>query len=235
MNTKKIIYRFEFSDQSVQYPVSLERRTLSSITYDDEENLPDWTLLVHKQCSHCPFTTNQRMHCPIAVALCRLMEAFGQVDFNQKADMTVIAEERSYYRHDRAEIGFGSLIGLVMVTAGCPHLDKLRPMAYTHLPFARFEETLYRAVSMYLTSRYFLSRRGIDAPSDLTGLLAVYADVNRVNTTIPQRIRNLPDGGANMDAIAGLDGIAGAVALSIAGDWWDPIDHFFHTYEMDER
>ena len=53
-----------------------------------------------------------------------------------------------------------SLIGIYMVTSGCPIMDKLRPMARFHLPFASTEETIYRAISTYLLGQYFLEQKG---------------------------------------------------------------------------
>lgn len=53
------------------------------------------------------------------------------------------------------QIGLYSLLGLVMATSGCPHLDFLRPLALHPLPFSSIHETVFRVSSSYLTEQYF--------------------------------------------------------------------------------
>tara|TARA_B100000686_G_scaffold86198_1_gene93073 strand:- start:90 stop:251 length:162 start_codon:yes stop_codon:yes gene_type:complete len=45
-------------------------------------------------------------------------------------------DERCYVEHTTMTEAVSSLLGIYMVTSGCPVMDKLRPMVRFHLPLA---------------------------------------------------------------------------------------------------
>jgi hypothetical protein len=110
----------------------------------------------------------------------------------------------------------GSLMGIYMVTSGCPILDKMRPMVETHLPLYTPEETVYRAITMYLMAQYFRSRNGFEPWWDLKGLADYYKEVQTVNLSFAERLRSISDKGEpTLNAIALLDSHGETVKESI--------------------
>src|SRR5262249_45179319 len=74
-----------------------------------------------------------------------------------------------------------SLIGIFMVTSGCPVMNKLRPMVDTHLPFMTSAESTYRVISMYLLAQFFRQRQGRKPDWALEGLLGVLEAAKETN------------------------------------------------------
>src|SRR5437870_8103956 len=87
---------------------------------------------------------------------------------------------------------------MYMVTSACTVMDKRRPMVRFHLPFGSMEETVYRAVSMYLTAQYLLMRKGKTPDWDLKKLVEIYKAVTHVNRGISNRLSSASEEDANM-------------------------------------
>ena len=94
-------------------------------------------------------------------------------------------------------------------------MDKLRPMVRFHLPFGSIEETVYRAVSMYLTAQYLLMRQGKTPDWDLTKLVEIYRAVNDVNRGISNRLASASEEDANTNAVVILSAYAEMIPFSI--------------------
>jgi hypothetical protein len=88
-----------------------------------------------------------------------------------------------------------------MVTSNCPVMDRLRPMVRFHLPFASVDETIYRAVAMYLVAQYFRMRRGRRPDWQLQHLADIYGDVAKVNAGMMERLRHASTEDANVNAL----------------------------------
>ncbi len=88
-----------------------------------------------------------------------------------------------------------------MVTSNCPVMDNLRPMVRFHLPFATMDETMYRAVSMYLTAQFLLMRRGEKPDWELKNLIGIYDAVAHVNRGMSRRLSNASSEDANVNAV----------------------------------
>jgi Domain of unknown function (DUF6901) len=58
--------------------------------------------------------------------------------------------ERSYFKKTTMQKGIVSLLGILLVSSGCPVMAKLRPMVRFHLPFASMLATTFRTT---ITSR----------------------------------------------------------------------------------
>lgn len=94
-----------------------------------------------------------------------------------------------------------------MVTSSCPIMDRLRPMVRFHLPFATSRETVYRAVSMYLTAQFFIMRKGGKPDWELKNLAQIYKAVSLVNKGMSKRISNASNKDANVNAVVILHSI----------------------------
>lgn len=226
-------YRFKFgSGTETRFTVRLRRPGLQLVA-EPRTAFPDWTRLTHCQCPNCPLNPAQHAHCPIAANLVDIVECFKDCFSTEEADITVQSDARQYHRHGSVQSGVSSLMGLYMVTSGCPIMDKLRPMAHTHLPFATVDETSYRAVSMYLLAQYFRNGHGEVADWKLEKLLKIYEDIRQVNQSFVKRLLSISPLDASVNALVSLDCFATITAFSIVRDSLKEMEPLFQAY-LDE-
>jgi hypothetical protein len=226
-------YRFTFADGTQRnFAVRLRPPAMDLVPEPLREE-PEWIRLDFRQCPNCPLSASDRRHCPVARNLVAVNEAFcHRVSFDE-VDIVVADSERSYRKTCALQEAASSLMGLIMATSGCPHLDKLRPMVYTHLPFSTSQQTTYRAVSMYLLAQFFRQRRGLPPDWKLRGLARTYAEIHAVNQAFAKRLAGVQRKDANLNAIVGLDAHAGVASFSIADEEWGELEAIFHPYLAD--
>ncbi|MBD3322146.1 MAG: hypothetical protein GF350_13695 [Chitinivibrionales bacterium] len=224
-----ITYIFNTKEECKELSIKLDKQTLEFIQPAPQPSV-QWTKLDFCRCTNCTLDSSKYEHCPVALGIMHVISGFGNCSSTSIADIHVITENREYRKQDTIEKGLSSCIGLVMVTAGCPFLNMLRPMAYTHLPFATPRETTYRAVSMYLLAQYFLQRKEKKADWKMKKLAAIYTDIRIVNQCFARRIKAIGFSEANVDSLVRLDCFATAITLSLVSDWWDEIEAFFAPY-----
>ncbi len=109
--------------------------------------------------SKFPLDESEYEFCPSAANVIELPDYFKNRDSIEEVEVLVETQERKYLKQVPLYVGLSSLLGIYMVTNGCPVLEKLKPMLRYHLPFASIEETTYRTVTMYLLTQFFLLRR----------------------------------------------------------------------------
>ncbi len=227
---RAVTYRFRFDKNRIwEYAIEMEPTSLAMVSTPEVEH-PGWAHLEHHQCPNCPLSTEQARDCPVAARIAELIQTYRDAPLAGPADVTVVTPEREYYKENAFEEGLSSLVGLIMVTAGCPVLAKLRPMAATHLPFATTEETTYRAVSMYLLAQYFVKHHGRKPDWSLKKLVEIYGNIRTVNQAFAKRIYSVQPRDPHINSLVKLDCFATAVTLSIVGDWWDDVESFFGPY-----
>ena len=185
------------------FTVKLDPQTLESAAPAGEP--ADWTRLEHQQCESCPLKKESSPHCPVAVRMAPLVDAFKDSVSYEEADITVSAPGRVYTKRVPMQIGVSGLFGLVMATSGCPILDKMRPMVFTHLPFPSLQETMYRAMSMYLLGQFFVGKKGGKPDWSLDGLAEIFARIGKVNQSLAERLRPLSVRDASVNAVINLD------------------------------
>ena len=232
MNDETVTIEYQFrlsSGVERTFTVRLKKPTFEIISVR-QSVLPEWTKLTHHQCSNCPLDPQQHARCPIAANLVDVIEAFRDCLSTEEADITIRSESREYHKRSPVQYGVGSLMGLYMVVSGCPIMDKLRPMVYTHLPFATVEDTMFRAVSMYLLAQYFLSQRGKTPDWKLEKLVRIYEDISMVNQSFARRLLSINPKDASLNALVGLDCFATATAFSIVQDSLHEIEPLFRAY-----
>jgi len=212
--TIRFLYTFEFPDSTEkEFEVQLNAKTLELATKKDLPK-PAWTKLKYKQCEQCPLG-DEHEYCPVAVNLSALVESFKDSVSYENTNVRVQTNERIYEKATTLQKGLSSIIGMYMVTSACPVMDKLRPMVRFHLPFGSMEETVYRAVSMYLTAQYLLMRKGKTPDWDLKKLVEIYKAVTHVNRGISNRLSSASEEDANMNAVVILSAYAEMVPFSI--------------------
>jgi hypothetical protein len=196
----RYVYRFQFGDGTRKdFEIELDRRTLELIPPYNRPK-PNWTRLKYSQCANCPLPDDVA-YCPVAVNLSNLVEAFKDAYSYEHTHVTVEVPERTYENQTTIQKGLSSILGIYMVTSNCPIMDHLRPMVRFHLPFASSNETVYRAVSMYLTRQYFIWRNGGRPDWELKELDQLYKAVAEVNRGMSERLRNASTADANVNAV----------------------------------
>ncbi len=223
-------YKFTLSDGSVkEIEAAFDARTLALI-HRKRETYPEWTRLSFQQCPNCPLNEESCPRCPVAANLVDVMELFKDSISFDEADIEIATGARTYRKHTTLQKGISSLIGIYMVTSGCPVMDKLKPMVATHLPFATTGETLYRAVSMYLLAQYFMAKKGQTPDWELKKLLQTYEAVQTVNRGFCQRLRTTSIQDAILNAVVCLNLYAELATLELEIKDLDTLECLFEAY-----
>ena len=206
-------YTFRFPDGTErQFEVRLNADTLELLSPPDAPK-PAWTKLKFFQCENCPLSDDVE-HCPVAVNLAGLVETFKDAVSFENAFVRVQTAERAYEKETTLQKGLSSIIGIYMVTSNCPVMDKLRPNVRFHLPFASMDESVYRAVAMYLMAQYFRMRDGQEPDWELKHLRDIYQEVACVNRGMSERFRHATAEDANVNAVIILSTHGGMVPMA---------------------
>jgi hypothetical protein len=228
-------YKFIFDDGTqMEFRVELDGKNLNLIETENKPH-PEWTELNFFKCPNCSLDGEKHKFCPVAINLTELVDSFRDSISYKEVDVTVETEARKYKKHTSLQKGLSSLIGIYMVTSGCPVMDKLKPMVRFHLPFATVEETKYRAISMYLLAQYFKYKQGLEPDWALKHLVRIYADIRTVNRAFCKRLSNIKVEDAGINALTILDCFADSILFSINKDMLDEIGLLFSAYLRDEQ
>lgn len=205
-------YEFTLADGRVhRFRVGVEGEEVST------SELPAWTLLEFHQCGNCPLSSADVPRCPPAVDVFRIAERFADKLSYERVHVRVQRGGRSYEIDCDVQTALGSLLGLVMASSGCPILGQLRGLARFHLPFAEFEESLFRTVALYLLRQYFVAKDGGVPDFELEGLARFYEDLQEVNRAFKRRLDDVSPRDASINAVTLLFSLSALVALSLEG------------------
>lgn len=217
-DTWTINYKLTYTDGTEQvFPIIMDNHTLD-IIQDPKDSYPEWTKLHCQKCSICPLDDRENEYCPIAVKITDVVDFFCKPQPSKDVDVTIETSERTYSKTVEVKTAAFSLLGIFMVTSGCPIMDKLRPMARFHLPFATVIETAYRSISNYLIAQYLRFREGKQADWDLKELKAMYESIETVNMHFRERLQEVSSQNYALTALLQLDSFASFISLSLSGD-----------------
>jgi len=209
-------YKFQFDDGTEKlFEVLLDGQTLQVIQHIPD-HLAEWTKLTYQQCKNCPL--KDVVYCPVAAHIAPLINEFKFSNSYEKTWVVVETPERTYAHETTVQNGLSAILGIYMVTSGCPLLDYLRPMVRFHLPFATADETVFRAVSMYLIAQYFRERKGLKPNWQLDGLMEIYKDIGTVNKGMWDRLSKASTYDANVNALIVLSAFGDALRFSLKKD-----------------
>ncbi|MFQ5468723.1 MAG: hypothetical protein ACE5EH_00305 [Gammaproteobacteria bacterium] len=219
-------YSFKLSDRDVRrFNWRIDPDSLESINTVNG-NYPDWTALDTHQCPNCPLKSCDVSHCPVAVNMVELLALGDDLSSYEDVEVVVITAERTISQSTSVQRAVSSLLGLVIATSGCPHTVFLRPMARFHLPLATEEETIYRAVSMYLLAQHFLYKQNGKADLELDGLARIYSNLQQVNKSMAKRIGDVTQQDGTVNAIILLDLFAKTLPYAIE----DAVEELYYLY-----
>jgi len=227
-NIRTIHYKLKFSeDHQYDFSIHLDNQTLD-IIQTPKKSYPEWTKLKCKKCSNCPLDDQKHEYCPIAVNITDLIDFFSKpIDFDE-VELHVETPERTFSKKIDYKTAARSLLGIYMVTSGCPIMDKLRPMAQYHLPLATSLETTYRSISNYLIAQYLLSLQGKTPDWELKNLSAIYESIKTVNMHFRERLQVASNQKHALNALHLLDSSAFYINLSLSGEAFETIESLFY-------
>lgn len=211
----QIDYRFNFpGGESKTMSFCLDRDTLL-MTPADSDDPPAWTAIDFHRCSVCGLKAESGQGCPVAVNMAQTVEEFKAFLSFDEVTVTVTTEERSFVKQTPLQFGLSPLLGIIMVSSGCPTMEKLKPNVRFHLPFASLEETVYRSITMYLLGLFYRQRRGEAVEWSLDGLEQLYGEVSEVNNAFAERLRVAARTDANLNALVNLHCLGEMVTPSL--------------------
>lgn len=210
----EVKYDFEFDGgKELNYKIDIDRHGMRENINNNTP--PEWAALTHCQCSNCPLSENDTSVCPAAYDIQDVIEDFQSIPANHKANIKVIASDRSYSKRTTVEEGLRSLMGLVLATSQCPILSQLKPMAMHHMPFSSSNEFILRSVSVYLLQQYF-EYRGENAPDwDLKGLINRNKQLQLVNQALWQRVHLDNNNDSNLKTLLSFFSMSSSVSVSL--------------------
>ncbi len=212
-----------------EFHVHLDPDTLG-LTTKGRPGYPDWTRLTYHQCANCPLRPEEHPRGPVAANLVEVVECFREDASCEETDVEVTTANRTYANHVPLQVALSGLVGIYMVTSGCPHLDKLRPMVHSHLPFATWRETTYRAVSMYWLAQLFRKQHGMEPDWELEGLARIYEEIMTTNSCFRLRVADVQVADAGMNALVRLDFYAQFTNRLLLRKSLGQIERFFRPY-----
>lgn len=215
-----------------------------------------WTRLKSNQCAHCPLREIDHPLCPVAWRIEEVLPLFTQRFSYEPVEVLVETAARTYSKKTTVEVGFSSLLGIVMASSGCPTMARLRPLVRYHLPFATADESIYRVIAWYLMEQYLKTRQlgkndasdgsqakrpskaaaSETAPVDwsLKRLVEDYADIREVNQKMATRLQTSEQKDAGKNAVVRLDNFAHLLTFSVGLDMVeDLLRQLEQTVEMD--
>ncbi len=218
MSSRPFELRYEFTrpgGATVAFTVKLDPLTMWNLA-PTPTVVPDWAKLSFQKCPNCPLGEAASAACPAALQLSEVVNGFRDVFSFDRVAVRVFVAERTYERTDlAAQAALSPLMGLLMVTSGCPILGQLRPQVRFHLPFASELETITRATSMYLLGQYFVAQEGGTPDWSLSGLADMYRATGLVNRAFANRLRAAAPKDANVNALIRLSTISSAMPESV--------------------
>jgi len=227
-----ITFRHVFSFKNgteKEFNIRLDKKTLRLIQPEDMPPSP-WAALKSFKCPNCPLDESQYEFCPTATKIIELIDYFKNRESIEEVEVLVETQERTYLKQVPLHVGLSSLLGIYMVTTGCPILERLKPMVRYHLPFASIEETTYRSVTMYLLAQFFLFRKKNKPDWNLDNLSAIYNDIQIVNKNVCDKLREIISRDATANALVKLDYSALYISLRLNKNILDEIESYFNAY-----
>lgn len=216
---------------SITYRFSHDHRALPEFHIDPEApprrhaGRGEWTRLERHQCSNCPLKPQEVSHCPAAVDLEDVIDAFNEIMSYERVLVTVDANERHVIKDCDAQDALSPLIGLIMAASSCPVLGRLRGLARTHLPFQRVEETLFRFIGAHYLGQLLVEKRGGTPDWGLQGLNELFDDLMAINKAFKARVQSGAKQDSAMNAISALAMQTLDAQLSL-DDWQDELAGF---------
>ncbi|MEJ5306218.1 MAG: hypothetical protein WHV63_09780 [Ignavibacteria bacterium] len=229
---EKIIfkYHFYFKDDSEKLITVLVDKKDLSIIEPTCKYYPDWAKLSNFKCPHCPLDEKTNEYCPLALNLQLILSEFNDKNSFEAVRVYVETASRNYEKKTSLQQGVSSLLGILMVTSGCPIMGKLKPLLYFHLPFASIEETEVRALAFYLLAQYVKMLKGEEPDWEMKKLKEIYEDVRQLNHSVSKKIVNLANKDASINSLIVLNNFAEFVTIILGEKTIEELEFYLKEF-----
>jgi len=211
------------------FVVSVDNSSLN-IIYSKNEMLPEWTKLENFKCRHCKLDPAVNEYCPLAVNLIDIIQTFQDFNSFDEAEIIVETLNRNYSKTTSVQSGVSSMLGIRMVTSGCPVMGKLKPLIPTHLPFASLEETESRVLSTYLMAQYVKWKKGGEPDWEMNNLIQIYDDIRILNHNVSKKIADLEKKDVSINSLIVLNNFADYVTFTLDEKMLDDFELLFKEF-----
>jgi hypothetical protein len=228
MNSKRVTFDYEFilpGRDKTCFGIQLDSDSLKIIGHTPASK-PAWTELDFEKCQCCTLTIDTYPHCPIALNIVELVDAFKDIVSYDDCLVRCITVNRTYSKETSVMEGLSSIFGIIMATSDCPVMSFLRPMARFHLPFSTITETTVRTTSLFLLRQYFEQKRADTHRLDFSRLEKHYKDVKLVNEGLLKRLKDLGHQDADRNAVVTLHSLSQFLSMEIDYNL-NTIEHMF--------
>jgi len=214
---RNLIYKYEFIFEDNSREIFTIQLNPESLDFIQTENLNPsaWTELDNYKCDNCKLESSTHPFCPIAKNLTEIFPPFKNKVSYENVTVRVESKERTYEIKTSIQKGLSSMLGILMVTSGCPTMNVLRPMVRFHLPFATIEETIFRSASSYLLGQFYRYKNNKSVDWYMNDLSKAYESIQVVNVGMAQRLRSISAKDAGANAVIVLDIFAKELPYSI--------------------
>lgn len=200
-----ISYQLTFADKREERIVlTLDPKSGEIICLDDYIP-PEWAMLGHKQCSHCPLRQDEVTYCPIARNIAFLFSGKDTGSSHDQITLRVELGQRVSLFETTSQRALSSLFGLICSLSPCPHTQPLKPMGIMHLPLASDVEALVRIASLFLLRSYLAHQENPAVPVNLDEMQSTYQNLTTLNRGMANRLRSASSSDAAVNAITLLD------------------------------
>ena len=210
--------------------VSVDKSSLSIIYENNGTLFPEWTKLENFKCSHCALEPKLNEYCPLAINLVDIIQTFQEYNSFDEAEITVETDNRNYSKTTSVQAGVSSMLGIRMVTSGCPVMGKLKPLIPTHLPFASLEETEMRVLSSYLLAQYVKWKKGGEPDWEMNNLINMYEDIQILNRNVSKKIADLEKKDVSINSLIVLNNFADYVTFTLDEKMLDDFETYFKEF-----
>ena len=204
MGVFKIEYFYSWKGGHADFELDFDEDTIAFLNEPPAE-IPNWAKLSYCKCPNCPLSTKDVEYCPTAVGLIPIIEGFMTIDSSDDVEVQANVANRRIIMKGPARLAISSVVGLIFAGAGCPHTTYFRPMVRYHIPLSSENETIIRAMSMYLLAQYFAHKTGESPDMDLIGLQKIYDEVQIVNMAMAERLRSAEGASPSVNSVILLD------------------------------
>lgn len=207
-------YNFKFTDGvEKNFEIIIDENNYS-LKSNWNTDYPDWTEMKNFRCAHCTLGAEVK-YCPLALTLVKPLKEFCHSFSFEKVEVTVETNYRDYHVHTSLQIGVSSMLGILMVTSGCPVMRNLKSLVKFHLPFASLEETQVRVFSLYLLSQYVKWRQGESPDWEMKNLYKIYDDIRLLNFNVAKKIAAIETKDTNINSLVILNNFAEYATLTL--------------------
>lgn len=208
-------YTFKFHDGiTKEFLIRLDKDNLEIIR-DSKQEFPEWTMMQNFRCSHCPLNEKTYEYCPLAISLTKVIDEFRNCSSFENVDVFIQTNNRNYQKNTSLQSGVSSLLGIMMVSSGCPIMAKLKPLLHFHLPFATLEETEIRVFSTYLLAQCIKWKKREKPDWEMNGLFLIYEDIRTLNHNVSKKIADLESKDTSINSIVILNNFADFVTFTL--------------------